>query len=260
VREKLTSTNQSIEKALNLIEILSRQKGFMRLQDLSTAAGMPASTILRLLNTLIKFNYVYQDPDSLKYTLTLKFAQIGSLVRSQFSISEIARPYLQELSVQCGEAVCLAIEQDMEVVYIDVVDGPDSMLKTLQRIGKRAPMHSTGVGKLMMTNYDQTQLDLYIDRTHLAPLTKHTITHRDLLLDELSTIDRQNYSLDNEECEIGARCIAAPVRDYSGRVIASISVSGPSIRMTMEKIDRIKSEVVSTALKISHLYGYNNHS
>lgn len=260
MRERLTSTNQSIEKALNLIEILAQQKGFMRLQDISIAAEIPASTALRLLNTLIKYNYVYQDPDSLKYTLTLKFAQIGSLVRSQFSISEIARPYLQALAVHCGEAVCLAIEQDMEVVYIDVVDGPDSMLKTLQRIGKRAPMHSTGVGKLMMTNYDQEKLELYIDRTHLAPLTQNTITTRDLLLEELSRIDQQNYSLDNEECEIGARCIASPVRDYSGRVIASISVSGPSIRMTMEKIDKIKAEVIATAFKISHLYGYNDPS
>lgn len=256
MKEKLAKLNQSIEKTFQVIEILANQKGYMRLQDISLAASIPASTVLRLLNTLIQYNYVTQNPETHKYSLTLKFAKIGSMVRSQFSISDIARQYLVDLSIRCNESACLAIEQDMEVVYIDAVDGPDSMLKTMQRIGKRAPLHSTGVGKLMLLNYDATNLNKYVIKTKLAPLTKNTITSQDKLEEELSKIQILNYAFDDEECELGARCVASPIRDYTGKVIAAISVSGPTTRMTLKKIDTIKDFVVETASAISELYAY----
>jgi len=256
LKEKLTKTNQSIEKGLQIIEILSRQKGAMRLQDISEAAEIPASTVMRLLKALSKYDYVAQHEETAKYSLTLKFAQIGSLVKSQFSINEVVRPYLVDLSKKCHESICLAIEQDMEVVYIDTVDGPDSMLTTMQRIGKRAPLHSTGVGKLMLLNFDAVKLDAYIARTGLRALTKNTITGKDQLILALEGIRKKNFAIDDEECELGARCVAAPIRDYSGNVIASISISGPAIRMTDAKIDSVKNDIRDTAIKISRVYGY----
>jgi DNA-binding IclR family transcriptional regulator len=256
MRDKLTKSNQSIEKALQIIEVLARQNGAMRLQDLSVATDIPAPTLTRLLKALGQFNYITQDDQTLKYSLTLKFAQIGSMVKSQFSISEVARPFLVELSRKCAESVCLAVEQDEEVVYIDSVDGPDNMLKTMQRIGKRAPLYSTGVGKLMLLNYDIQRLDSYVAKTGLRPLTVHSISTKEALLKELEAIERNSFAVDNEECELGARCVAAPIRDYSGLVIASISASGPAIRMTDEKIQRIKDYIIETAAKISRIFAY----
>lgn len=253
---KSTKKNQSVERVFQIIEIMAQNRGAMRLQDIAEKLQLPASTVLRFLNTLMTYNYVNQDPETLKYSLSMKFCQIGDLVSSQISIRDIVRPYLVELSDQCKESACLAIEQDMEVVYIDVVDGPDNMLKAMQRIGRRAPLHSTGVGKLLLLNYDEAKLDVLISQKGLPSLTEHTITTKDSLIEELKNIGTNGYAFDNEECEIGAKCVAAPLKDYTGKIIASISVSGPVSRMTGNKLESIKEAVIRAAKIISQKLGY----
>ena len=251
MKEKLAKKNQSVEKVLQIIEILAKSKGYMSLQDISLKLNLPASTILRFLNTLEANNYAHQDEDSLKYGLTIKICQIGELVRFQFSIRDIARPFLKKLSEKCQESSCLAIEDDMTVVYVDVVEGPDKMLRTLQRIGKTAPLHSTGVGKLMLLEYDQDKLDRLVAEKGLHALTAHTITTKDNLILELNKIKLQGYALDDEECEIGAKCIAAPVKDYNGHTVACISVSGPVSRMNPQKTEVIKACILEISQQIS---------
>lgn len=250
--------NRSLEKALQIIEVMASNKGPMRLQDISESVNYPASTVLRFLNTLMLYNYVKQDPDTLKYSLSFKFCKIASLVTQQFSIRDIVRPYLIKLSEESQESACLAIDEDMMVVYLDVVDGPDNMLKAMQRIGRKAPFHSTGVGKLLLLNYDESELDIIIKRRGLPQLTEHTITTKEALLAELAKVKNQGYALDNEECEIGARCIAAPIKDYTGKIIAAISVSGPTSRMTMEKITDISKIITTYASQISNTLGYTD--
>lgn len=256
MNEKLAKSNQSVEKVLQIIENMARNREPIRLQDIALKVDMPASTTLRFLNTLVKQGYANQDPITLRYSLTLKFMYIGSLVSSQISIRDIAHPYLVELSKKCNESVCLGIEQDMEIVYIDVIDGPDGMLKITQRIGKLAPIHSTGIGKLLLLNYDMKQLDQMIAIKGLKALTPNTITSKNELLKELETIRVQGYALDDEECELGARCISSGIKDYTGKNVAGISVSGPTTRMTMENIKTIKNVVIEIADKISEQLAY----
>ena len=253
---KLSKINQSVEKVFQIIEIMANSRESMRLQDIALKADIPVSTVLRLINTLVSCGYANQDPITLKYSLSLKFTLIGSLVSSQTSIRDIAHPLLLELSKKCKESVCLAIEQDMEVVYLDVIDGPDGILKITQRIGKVAPLHSTAVGKILMLNYDSVQLNQVIALKGLTALTPNTITNKEELLEELEKIKTQGYALDNEECELGARCIAAGIKDYSGKYIGAISISGPITRMTMEQIDAYKYIVIDTAQSISELMAY----
>ncbi len=256
VNEKLAKKNQSVEKVLQIIETMAQSREPLRLQDIALRVEMPASTTLRFLNTLMKCGYAHQDAVTLRYSLTLKFMYIGSLVSSQISIRDIAHPHLVELSKNCNESVCLAIEQDMEIVYIDVIDGPDGMLKITQRIGKLAPIHSTGIGKLMLLNYDLKQLDQMIAIKGLKALTPNTITSKEELLKELEKVNLQGYALDDEECELGARCLSVGIKDYTGKYVAGISVSGPTTRMTMEYIEEIKSIVIDTADKISKHLAY----
>lgn len=251
MEKKLAKVNQSVEKALQLVEVLASSREPMRLGDLAAACGLPASTTLRLVNTLLLHGYANQDPVTLRYSLTLKFAQIGSQVSSQMDIRNLAHPWLLELSSRCGESCCLAIEENRQVVYVDVVEGPDGMLKIMQRIGKRAPLYCTGVGKIFLLNDDAASLEQYIAENGLEPLTSHTITTREGLLSELDRIGRQGYALDDEECEQGARCVAAGVRDYTGKVVAGISVSGPLHRMEPEHIRRIIPQVQRTAQRLS---------
>lgn len=256
MQKKLAKTNQSVEKTLQIIEIMAESREPLRLQDIALKVEMPASTVLRLINTLVLSGYANQDSVTLRYSLSLKFMLIGGLVSSQISIRDLAHPYLIELSKKCKESVCLAIEQDMEVVYLDVIDGPDGILKITQRIGKVAPLHSTAVGKIMMLNYDSKQLNQLIALKGLQELTPNTISNKESIIKELEKIKTQGYALDDEECELGARCISAGIRDYTGKYIAGISVSGPTTRMSMEYIDIIKPIVMDTAKKISELLAY----
>jgi len=258
VNQKSVKNNQSVEKVLQIIEAMAQSKESLRLQDIAQRVDMPASTALRFLNTLMQCGYARQDAENLRYSLTLKFMHIGSLVSSQISIRDVARPYLANLAQKCNESVCLAIEQDMEIVYIDVIDGPDGMLKITQRIGKLAPIHSTGIGKLMLLNYDLKQLDHIIEKKGLKALTPNTITSKDELLQELDKIKQRGYALDDEECELGARCLSAGIKDYTGKYVAGISVSGPTARMTMEYIEQIKDIVIETADKVSRELSYRS--
>ena len=256
MQENISNKNQSVERTFQIIEIMAQGTPSMRLLDIAEKTQLPNSTVLRFLKTLMLYNYVRQDSETLRYSLSLKFCHIGYMISSQLSIRDIVRPYLIGLSKKCQESTCLAQEEDMTVMYIDAVDGPDNMLKTLQRIGKRAPLHCTGVGKLMLLNYDYAKLDLLIAKYGLISMTPNTITNKDDLLAELSKVSENDFALDDEECELGARCLAAPIRDYTGNVIAAISVSGPTNRMTMKKIDEFKTYISEISCNISKALGY----
>lgn len=253
-----TKTNQSVIKIFQIIEIMANNKGPIKLQELSEKVKLPPSTVLRFLKTMMICGYVDQDPETQKYSLSFKFCHIGYLVSSQISIRNVIRPFLVELADRCQESACLAIDQDMMVVYVDVVDGPDNMLKTLQRIGKRAPLHSTGVGKVLLLNYSEDEIDRLIEKRGLAPLTPNTITTKEDLIAELQKVRAKGYAIDDEECEIGARCVAAPIRDYTGKVVAAISVSGPVTRMNIEKIERIQNIIKEISAKVSQKLGYSS--
>lgn len=257
---KLSKVNQSVEKVIQIIEVMAREGSPMRLQDIALKTDMPASTALRMVNTLLVYGYINQNPDTLRYSLSLKFAQIGSIVSSQVSISQLAHPLLVELSRRCHESCCLGVEEGMELIYTDVIDGPDNMLKIMQRIGKRAPLHSTGIGKLLLLNYSREQLRELIRVKGLSPLTPNTVCTEETLLERLAQVRAQGYALDDEECELGARCVAAPVYDYTGRVVAGISVSGPASRLSLERIAVIAPVVKDTAKRISKLLACPNEA
>ena len=244
MKEKISKKNQSVEKAFQIIEVMAKNPGPMRLMDIAKEVQLPASTVLRFMNTLTSCGYIGQNPETSKYFLTVKLANIGNKVISQLSIRDVIIPFLMELSERCHESVCLAIEDDMMTVYIDVVEGPDKMLRTLQRIGKSAPLHSTGVGKLLLLNYDEIRLETLLNIKGFSMLTNKTITTIEALRNELEKVKKQGFAIDDEECELGARCVAAPIRDFSGKVIACISVSGPTSRITWEKVDNIKDIII----------------
>ncbi len=254
--QKLSKANQSVEKTLQIIEVLAYEKEPLRLAELAKRVNMPASTVLRMVNTLLEHGYAYQDALTLRYGLTLRFTQIGHLISGQFSIRDIVHPHLLELSKLSGESSCLAIEEEMEVIYIDVVDGTDGMLKIMQRIGKRAPLHSTGVGKLMLTQYSREMLQQLVQQRGLSCLTPHTLTSIEDLTYELANIKNQGYAVDDEECELGARCVAAPIYNYENKIVAAISVSGPISRMTRKRVLELAPIVMGFADKISSAMAY----
>ena len=257
---KLSKVNQSIEKTIQIVEVMARGKGPMRLQDVAKKCGMPASTVMRMLNTLQVYGYVNQDPCTQHYSLSLRFARLGCLVSEQTNMRDVARPFLAELAQRCQETVCLWCEAEMEVECTDVVDGPDGILMVSQRVGARAPLHATGAGKLLLLNYSNQKLNEYIAVKGLRALTPHTLVTREALVNSLEMIRSRGYALEDEERELGARCVAAPVRDYTGKVVAGISISGPVSRLTKERIQVIIPVVQETANRISKLLAYSEES
>jgi DNA-binding IclR family transcriptional regulator len=252
---KKTAGNQSAVKTMNILEALSKTEQPMRLLDIANSTSMNTSTTLRFLNALIDCGYVYQEHDTQKYMLTLRVVSLADNANIYNRMKAILREVLVELAYTCNESVCLAVNQSKEVLYLDVVDGPSRILKATQRIGHKAPLYCTGVGKLMMLNYSPRELK-EITELGMEKLTDNTITSYSDLRIELKTIRNNMWAMDNEECEPGLQCVAAPILDSDGYVIAALSVTGPTGRFTSDRIEDIKNNTLTAAKKAASLLGY----
>ena len=239
--KKQPLSNQSTEKALAILELLAQSSEPVRLRDLSRTLSINASTALRFLTTLQNCGYVEQEADTQRYYLTYKICRLANQVSSHTQLQSITHPYLQRLSEQFEEVLCVSVERDMTMVYVDVASGPEQTLMSLQRVGNTSPMHCTGNGKLLLLNYTPEQLDEMIRRKGLPRYTQNTITTREGLV----------------LCEVGVRCLACPIYDHTGKVIAGMSVTGPASRMTDEKLQRIRGRLSEAAKKISEVFGYS---
>ena len=233
-------SNQSSEKMLKILEFLARQREPIRLMDISKFLGINSSTVLRFLTSLVDNGYAAQDKETSRYYLTYKICALSNQVLENVDIRRIARPYMK----------------DMKVVYMEVVESPNSTIRSMQRIGNIAPMHCTGIGKLLLFNYTEEDIDRLILKEGMPKFTEYTPTTKWELMELLKTAKKEGLAYDNEECEIGARCVAVPVYDSSGRVMAGISVTGPKTRLTDELIAPRLGELKRIVGKVSREMGY----
>ena len=249
--------NQSLRKALNILEGMTKIPTPARLQDIARSLKMPQSTLLRFLNTFIDFGYVNQHQDTSCYYLTLKLAEIGSRVRDSFPFQTSLSKYIKQVAHDFNESASLCIEHNMQVVYVVTQDSPSRMLQTLHHIGRIAPMHATGTGKLHLLNYTDTQLKELEKKFGFPKYTDNTITDLDSLKKEIGKIRKQGYSLDNEECEEGVKCIAVPVLNFSGNVAAAISLSAPVTRLCDKRTEEIVQYLKDISATASRELGWN---
>jgi DNA-binding IclR family transcriptional regulator len=265
VRSRKPQLNHSTNKVLSILEYLCNAGEPVRLQTLAVDLGINTSTASRFLMSLEKNGYIQQEKETRRYMLTMKICSLSYKLLSNNIMVVYAKPFLKRLSALFMEVTCLSIEQDMSVVYVATHDGPDNMLKSFNFIGKRAPMHCTGSGKLLLSNYSDEQLIEYLRaKGHIKP-TENTINTYRELKKELKQIREQNYAIDNEECEIGMRCVAIPVRTYTGEIVAGLSVTGPSARMPFKKIEENLPQLFLISKQLSILLGCDdrgetNHS
>ncbi|RJX23855.1 MAG: IclR family transcriptional regulator [Dethiobacter sp.] len=250
---------QSVERVLNIVEVMAQEGTPVTVTDLAEKVGLKISTVHRLLSTLTHRGYVEQDPDDNKYRLGLKLLEVGNAALYSSDIRSVARPYLEELVERCNETANLAILDKTDVVYIDQVESKNFIIvKMFAQVGNRGPVHCTASGKALLAFLPDEKLEEILNQTQLTRFTNETITDAQHLKKELKRIREEGYALDWGEREEHVRCIAAPVFNHEGRVAASISVSGPSTRITTyymknELVDIIKD----IAAKISHRMGYN---
>lgn len=236
-RPAASSERQSSRSSLRLLQILECLADNhipMRLQDLSKKVGMTQPTVLRYLYSLQDANYVYQEEDTQRYALTWRACKLSNSLDSSLSLRTITTPFINRLANELSLGICLVVEQDGECFYLDCVDNTNSLMP--QRIGKQAPLHATGSGKVLLTRYNEIQLNEFISKKGLAKCTEYTITDPTELKRELEIIRHRGYGLDEEECELGLRCISMPLRNYTEQIVAALSVFGSTSDITDEVI------------------------
>lgn len=221
---------QSVEKAVLVFECLCQADSPMRIAELSRLLRMNKTTVFRILQTYRALGYVAQDRDTDRYSPTLKLTAFSNMVLNRVELRSIARDVLRDLSREVQQSVHLSMRDRDEVVVIDKVEGP-SPTRISFHIGRRSPMHLTGTGKLMLADLPDAEIEAYIARTGLAPKTPASISSRDVFFEEIQRIRANGVAYDKGENDPEVSCVAAPVRDYSGRVIACMSIVGAITRV-----------------------------
>ncbi|BAF58658.1 MAG: IclR family transcriptional regulator [Pelotomaculum sp.] len=245
-------TIQSLERAIMILEYLRR--GPTSLSELSRELGLHKSTVFGLLQTLAWHNYVHQEEKTGQYSLGYRVLALGSAYLENCDLRKVAVPYLRQLVDEYGETVHLVIMDDGQVVYVDKIDSPQS-IRMVSRIGRRLPAHCTGVGKAMLAFLPEEKVKLIVEKHGLPGFTPNTITTWERLVEELARIRKEGVSFDREEIEEGLCCVAAPVIGYYRQPIGAISVSGPKLRMTEEKMSLIAGSLKEIAAEISRQMG-----
>jgi DNA-binding IclR family transcriptional regulator len=249
-------TVKSVHKAFALLDVMSEYPEGVSITVLAKRVDMYKSTVHRLISTMMLHNAVEQDLETGKYKLGYGLLDLGMRLLSSIDLRREALPYLQQLATQVNEVVHLAFLDRGEVVYIEKVESPQT-IRMHSRVGTHVPVHATGLGKAILAFLPPREAIGIIDRYGLAQLTEHTLTDREVFLRALETTRQTGFAFDLEEHQLGVCCVAAPIWDSSGKVAAACSVSGPSIRMDMDRLSELVPFVKSTAADISRRMGYH---
>jgi DNA-binding IclR family transcriptional regulator len=245
------SSIQVIERMTKLLEVLARHAEPVGLKTLAQASGLHPSTAHRILGALVHDHMVERFEQG-NYRLGIRLLELGNLVKGRISVREHALPHMRELHAATGEAVNLSVRRDDEIVYVERTSSGRALMRVVNIVGARAPLHITAVGKLFLLEDGAEGLRGYAQRTRLPQYTRNTYTSVAALEKELDRIRRNGYAVDNEEAELGVRCIGAGVRDDAGGLVAGLSVSAPAERMKNAWAGLVRE----TAEKISRAIGH----
>ncbi|MAO50167.1 MAG: IclR family transcriptional regulator [Pusillimonas sp.] len=242
---------QVLERAMKLLDVLAHQAEPVALKSLAARTGLHTSTTHRILNDLVAGRYV-ERVDSGLYQLGMRLLELGALVKGRLNVRQVALEPMRELHKLTGQTVNLAVRQNDEILYIERAWNERSGMQVVRAVGGRAPLHLTSTGKLFLSVSDLRQIRAYAARTGLVGATPNSITDADLFEQELFGIRRSGYARDNEELELGVRCIAAGIYDDAGNLQAGLSISAPAERMHDDWI----AALIDTAGRISEALGY----
>lgn len=246
---------QSVERSLDILELLSENIQGMGLTEISIKIDLHKSTVHRLLGTLIHKGFVSQDIESNKYMITTKLFELGVVKIAENDILKASKPYTKALMESLNEVVHLVIQDKADIIYIDKIEA-NNTIRMSSTIGRRRPLYCTSVGKAMMAFMNDEEVKEIWDNSNIEKLTENTITDFNKLLQELRRVKENGYAEDDEENEVGVRCIGAPIFNHFGKVEGAISISGPAIRVTKDRVESIANEVKKYAKLISKDLGH----
>lgn len=243
-----------LDRVVAILDSFQLGSSQLGVTELSKGLGLHKSTVHRLLEALQSYRLVAQDPESEKYSLGLKLFELGSRAVASFDVHERSKPVLERLVAETGETAHLCILDQSEVLYLEKCESAKT-LRIPSRVGQRNPSYCTAVGKALLA-YSPEESDRLFKIKTLKRYTENTITDASKLRRELALVRGRGYSTDDEEFEAGLKCVGAPVRDYTGRVIAAISIAGPGFRIVAEKIPSLAKSVQKAANSLSETMGY----
>lgn len=244
----------SVDKALIIIKLLAEKGRDMKLTEISEELDINKGTLHGLISTLKFHGFIDQDGKTQKYRLGLYLIELGDTASKSLDIIQITSPIIEEVSNRLQETVHIAKLDNFDVVYVDKKESKQSM-RIYTSIGSRNPAYCTGVGKAMLAYLDEDTLNMLLPEK-VEKFTPNTVTNKEEFIKRLKLIKEKGYALDNEEFSIGLKCVAAPIFNHEGKAIYGLSVSGPSVRMTEEKIQESIKLIKLAAEKISRKIGY----
>jgi len=254
-RTDRTYSSQVLDRVVSILDCFRPKQTDLRLLDIAAATGLHKSTLYRLLEAMRTHGLVGLDAETGRYHPGLKLFEIGSLAAGRFALERHSHPTLENLATISGETAHLCVLDGSDVVYIAKVECTRT-LRIPSAVGQRNPAYCTGVGKAILAFLTQDQVETYIATTRFERFTRKTLTKPSELKTNLRQIAIQGYAVDDQEREEGVRCVAAPIRDHAGSVIAAISIAGPSLRVTKERVAELAICVMQAAHEISTSLGY----
>ena len=246
------SSIQVIERMMSLLDALAQHPVPVNLKQLAIETSLHPSTAHRILGVMVDSRLVDRiEPGT--YRLGIRLLELGNLVKSRISVRQEALPYMQLLHQELGETVNLSVRHDDEVVYIERTAAGNTMMRVVQIIGARAPLHITAVGKIFLAQDGTASCAEYAKRTGLPRYTDNTLIDSESLTREIAAVRSQGYAFDNEEAEKGVSCIGAGIFNDEGRLVAGLSVSAPSDRLKKDWAQQVQQ----TAQRISRAIGHH---
>lgn len=252
---KQTSGVQAVKRAIAILKAFTPEEPELSLAELSRQLKMPKSTVARLLHTLEEEGLVARDPETGLYRLGVELIRLANSAYEFSDLRRVARPYMKQLAMKVGETVSLAVLHGPEVVNLEVFVPPGHLVKRVGWAGRHMPAYATAAGRAILAFLPREELQPLLQGP-FAALTKHTITDPKKLRLELHRVRMQGYATAFEELEEGLHAVSAPIFNYEGRVIASITVSAPSYRLTRKRAREIAADVRQAAHQISVQMGY----
>lgn len=243
----------SLRKGLEVIDCFARQQSWS-LAELATTLGQTKPTVFRILHTLEEFGYLSKDAATGRYALGLRFHTLGSAAVRHEQVRWQALAPLQDLARDTGETVHVGILYDGEAICVQAVDGT-RLVRMHAFVGKRTPAHASALGKMLLAYQPDAVIEALIVGRGLPRFTRNTIGDGAALREALRRVRAQGWALDDEEMELGLRCLGAPITDHTGRACASVAISAPASRMDSAHIEQLLPLVQATASRISRMLG-----
>jgi DNA-binding IclR family transcriptional regulator len=245
----------SIIRASNVLRCFSKEGSHFKVSELARQLQLDRSTTYRILLSLEKCGFVERDEKTGEYSLGMAAFEIGNAFIRGVDFVKISKPIMADLALRVQETVHLAVLSSTEIVYVDKADSPRT-LGVISKIGQRAPVYCTALGKALLAHQSKEEMNRIIQKIRLKPYTKSTIISKKGLIEELKEIREKGYALDRREYEEEVECIAAPIRDHLGNVVAALSVSGPQKKIGTPGETQFVGQVVEGAALISSKMGY----